>query len=104
MDELEVPPAKRRFSTVSEADMASACNAKVPKATKSATCFWLKMFKSFCEESSVVIDLATCLPSELESILCCFYLGGRIKNGEYYKQSSLTGANPAFQQGVQGVT
>ena len=68
MDEVEVHPAKRRFSAVSDADIASACNAKVPEATKTATCFWLKVFKSFCEESGVVIDLATCAPSELDSI------------------------------------
>ena len=66
---LEGPPAKRRFLAVSEGDVASARDAKVPEATKTATSFWLKVFKSFCEESGVVIDLATCLPSQLDGVL-----------------------------------
>ena len=74
MDELEVPPQKRSFSAVSDADIASACNAKLLEVTKAATCFWLKVFKSFWEERGVVIDMATCSPSELDSILCRFYL------------------------------
>lgn len=58
MNDLEVPPAKRKLATVSDAGIASTCNANVPEVTKTATCFW-KVFKSFCEEK-VVIDLATC--------------------------------------------
>ena len=92
MDELEAPLAKRRFSAVSAADIASTCNAKVPEATNTATCYWLKVFTFFWEESGLVIDLASCSPSDLDSILGRFYLGVSNKNGEYYKRSACLAA------------
>ena len=68
MDELEVLPAKKRFSSASDAHIASACNAKVPEATKTATCFRLKMFKSLLRRKR-----------------CCYRLGHvfAVQTGQY---------------------
>ena len=77
MDEQETvaPAKKRRFSAVSDADVASAEDARVPSSTKTATAFWVRVFKSFCDESGISINLSTCLGSELNNVLCRFYLG-----------------------------
>ena len=58
------------------------------------------MFKSFCDESGISINLSTCLGSEQNNVLCRFYLGVRNKYGQYYKQASYLAARAAISRHV----
>jgi len=102
MDEQEsvAPAKKRRFTAVSDADLARAEDARVPSSTKTATAFWIRTFKSFCDESDISINLSTCSGSELNDVLCRFYLGLRNKNGHYYKRASYLAARAAISRHV----
>ena len=97
MDEQETlaPAKKRRFSAVRGADVASAEDARMPSSTKTATAFSVRVFRSFCDESGISINLNTCSGSELNDVLCRFYLGVRNKNGQYYKRASYIAARAA---------
>ena len=77
MDEQETvaPSKKRRLSAVSDADVTSAKDARVPSSTKTATAFWVRVFKSFSDKSGISINLSTCSGSELNDVLCHYYLG-----------------------------
>ena len=74
MDEQETVASakKQRFSAVSDADLASAADTRVPSSTKTATPFWVRVFKSFCDESGISINLSTCPGSEVNDVLCRF--------------------------------
>ena len=85
MDNVEPPQKKARFLAVSDSDIAAAVDAKVWQSTKTATAFWVNIFRHFCEKSRISIDLTTRSPSQLDEALCRFYLGVRNKNGEFYK-------------------
>ena len=71
---------------VSNSDIAASVDAKGLQSTQTATAFWVNVFKHFCEESSISIDLTMCSPSQLDEALCRFYLGVRNKNGEFYEK------------------
>ena len=58
MDEHIEPPAKKaRFAVVNNPDIGNGVEAKVPGSTKTATLFWMNVFKEFCETSGIAIDL-----------------------------------------------
>ena len=97
-EEAFAPAKKRRFCIVSDGDVAKAEEARVPNSTKTATAFWVRVLKAFCSESGTPLDLTTCSPSELNDVLCRFYIGVRNKNGQYYKRSSYLAARAAISR------
>ena len=104
MDEQEIVSVasakKPRFSSVCVADIRQAEDARVPSSTKQETAFWMRVLKPFCEETGASINLTTCLSSDLNELLCRFYLGVRIRNGQYYKRSSYLPARAAISRHV----
>ena len=99
MDEQETvaPVKKRRFSAVSDADVASTEDARVPSSTKTATPFWVRVFKSFCDESGISIKLSTCSGRELNDVLCLFYLGVRNKKRSVLQAGLLPCGKGSYQ-------
>ena len=73
------PLAKRaRHGEVSSSAVDEALNSRVPKATKEANEFWVRVFESFCVEKQLRVDLNTCSPEQLNDALYFFYVGMRI--------------------------
>ena len=55
---------------------------RVPNSRKTETAFWVRVLKAFCSKSGgIPLDLSTCSPSELNYVLCRFYIAVRHKNG-----------------------
>ena len=76
------PPAKRaRHGEVSSSEVDEALNSRVPKATKEANEFWVRVFESFGVEKQLRVDLKTGSPEQLNDALCLFYVGMRTKSG-----------------------
>ena len=49
------------------------------KSTKTSTSLWIVVFKSFCEENSICVNLETCTPVELNDVLGSMFYAGRKK-------------------------
>ena len=81
--------------------MSAAIDASVPETTKVSTDFWLGVFRSFCDQQGITIDLKKCSPSEFDAALSQFYVGLRKKNGEMYRKSSYLAARAALSQYVE---
>ena len=96
----ETVAKKARFAPVDEAALSAAIDASVPETTKVATDFWLGVFRSFCDQQGITIDLKKCSPSEFDAALSQFYVGLRKKNGEMYRKSSYLAARAALSRYV----
>ena len=60
LEMADSPPARRHFAPAQAADVDKAAVSSVPTNTKAATHFWVRVFKSFCEENGETVDLSTC--------------------------------------------
>ena len=91
------PPGKKpRFPGAISQIVAKAVKDATSKSANVATSFWIQVFKSFCEEKDVDINLETCTTVELNDALSRFYVSLRTKEGGVYKRSSLLSARAAI--------
>ena len=76
--------------------VAKVVEDATPKSTKVATSFWVAVFKSFCEEEGVDINLEACTAIELSDALSRFYVSLRTREGGVYKRSSYLSVRAAI--------
>ena len=98
LEMADSPPAKRCFAPAQTADVDKAAVSSVPTNTKAAAHFWLGVFQPFCKENVETVDLSTCSPKDLNTLLSRFYVGLRTQKGGYYKKSSYMSARAALSR------
>ena len=74
-----------RFASVSEEERNKRLESAVPKSTKVATKFWLKVFSDFLMQESLSCDFATVEDKVLAEILERFYCSVRTHDKKEYK-------------------
>ncbi|XP_065193130.1 uncharacterized protein LOC135824324 [Sycon ciliatum] len=91
---------KRRFGSSTEADHHAIIQAAVPKNTRSATDYWLRMFRQFCEGrgQEEVIDWKTVSGEVLSPLLAAFYVDAKTQDGSPFSTNSLKAARGALQR------
>eukprot|EP00117_Sycon_ciliatum_P035408 scpid79550/ scgid4996/ len=89
-----------RFASVSEEERKKLLESAVPKSTKVATKFWLKVFSDFLMQESLSCDFATVEDKVLAEILERFYCSVRTHDKKEYKRASLIAARGALQREV----
>ena len=70
----------------------------VPKNTKVADQYWIRIFNAFRREKNIDINLETSSAEELSEVLGKFYGGLCTKTGDYYQHSSYLCARAALQR------
>ena len=53
------PPAKRRFGSATEADLAEIDENRCPESTKNTTQKWLRVVRSYMEEKGIDLNFKT---------------------------------------------
>ena len=75
LQEMNPPAERARHGEVSSSAVDEALNSRVPKATKEANEFWVRVFESFCVEKQLRVDLKTCvLQSSSMTVYACSML------------------------------
>lgn len=87
--------SKREFGTSSKVEQDKIIADAVPKNTKSATDYWIRMFQDFCKDDC---DLATISIEKLASLVGSFYSDARTKKGNSFSKNSILAARGALQR------
>ncbi|XP_068704068.1 uncharacterized protein KIAA1958-like [Montipora foliosa] len=91
--------ASTRFATVSEDEIVNFKEKAVPKSTKEATKFGVKLFKEwFKHQSEFTTEFENMKVTELNKCLSKFYVSARKGDGSYYKKSSLLSIRAAIDR------
>ena len=56
---------RKRFASVTDADVDSVVAGRTPKSTKNSTKIWVSVLKTFIKKSSLALDLKRCSKDDL---------------------------------------
>ena len=87
-----------RFADVSKEDRDKLLYDAVPKSTRVATAFWIRVFEDFCKSQKIVCDLESVDEDSLVDVLEKFYCSLRKKDGGEYKRCGYIAARSAIQR------
>ena len=88
----------KRFGSVTEQQLQQIVDGSTPENTKRTTRFWLSVFKRYCDEKKIALDLSSCTSAELSNVLKFFYVEVRNSDGKTYQRSSLASVRAAIQR------
>ena len=75
------PPAKRHFSSATEADLAEMDENRCREWTKNTTQKWLRVVRSYMDEKGIDINFKTLSADNLAKFLRQMYVEPRNKDG-----------------------
>ena len=88
-----------RFAPISDNAVEEMAKKKNAARTDQSTEFSAKVLKTFCDESGVKFpDSDVVTASELNKLLCKFYIAARNKKGELYKVNSMKSIRFSLQR------
>lgn len=80
---------QQRFTLATENTIEELRNGSKNQNTSKSTSFWLSVWKTWCEEKSIVLEIEEHEPADLNKLLEKFYAEVKNKNGEDYEPDSL---------------
>ena len=79
------PPTKiARFSSRSLGDVDGLIGERVPASTKRTTDHWLKMFRTFCDQAKLTVNLREDPADKIAEARALCYVNSRGQNGQPY--------------------
>ena len=103
LEHVEPPTKIARFASRSLGDVNRLIGERVPASTKRTTDIWLKMFRTFCDQAKLTVNLREDPAEKIAEALALCYVNSRGLNGQPYQRPSLVGLRAALHRHISSI-
>ena len=102
LEHVEPPTKIARFASRSLGDVNRLIGERVPgpASTKRTTDIWLKMFRTFCDQAKLTVNLREDPAEKIAEALALCYVNSRVQNGQPYQRPSFMGLRAALHRHI----
>ena len=103
LEHVEPPTKIARFPSRSLGDVNRLIGERVPASTKRTTDHWLKLFRTFCDQAKLEVNLREDPAEKIGEALALCYVNSRGQNGQPYQRPSLMGLRAALHRHISSM-